>query len=202
MLHAAKKVIARCSQQACLLNGESATNICPDRHGSAISGSWLLLGTRTGPVPLASSNIAKSCSAVSCCLTLVLCPAGRTPESAIKALDADYRQYRLLENQLLQKRARLVGKLPEIQKAKNAVEMLTKKAADQEEVRQWGFCHGRQTSGAGVGAPQHSADVCSAERSRKTMALQLELVGQVVQLASCWSAAAWLLKQALPGLTT
>eukprot|EP00891_Asterochloris_glomerata_P000439 jgi/Astpho2/439/Aster-03487 len=58
---------------------------------------------------------------------------GRTPESAIKALDADYRQYRLLENQLLQKRARLVGKLPEIQKAKNAVEMLTKKAADQEE---------------------------------------------------------------------
>ena len=66
---------------------------------------------------------------------MLLHPAGRTPESAIKALDADYRQYRLLENQLLQKRARLVGKLPEIQKAKNAVEMLTKKAADQEEVR-------------------------------------------------------------------
>ena len=80
-------------------------------------------------MPLAPSDMFPQCQ-------LLPHPAGRTPESAIKALDADYRQYRLLENQLLQKRARLVGKLPEIQKAKNAVEMLTKKAAAQEEVRQ------------------------------------------------------------------
>lgn len=59
--------------------------------------------------------------------------AGRNPEAAIQALDSNYRNYRLIERNLLQSKARLMGKLPEIQKAEEAVVLLLRKReADQD----------------------------------------------------------------------
>ena len=165
MLHAAREQVLLAVSKLCLLAGECLRSGA-DRHVPATSGSWLLLGSRTVTAPLASSTAVMAPQKLRC-HHLLLHLAGRTPESAIKALDADYRQYRLLENQLLQKRARLVGKLPEIQKAKNAVEMLTKKAADQDEVRQWGFSMAGRRRGswhrAGVG-PYLIDMLCSKEQ--------------------------------------
>lgn len=60
--------------------------------------------------------------------------AGRTPEAAIQALDANYRNYRLIERNLLQSKARQMGKLPEIQKAEEAVALLLRKREATEEV--------------------------------------------------------------------
>ena len=59
---------------------------------------------------------------------------GRTPEAALQALDANYRNYRLIERNLLQSKARQMGKLPEIQKAEEAVALLLRKRAATEEV--------------------------------------------------------------------
>lgn len=60
--------------------------------------------------------------------------AGRTPEAAIQALDANYRNYRLIERNLLQSKARQMGKLPEIQKAEEAVALLLRKRETAQEV--------------------------------------------------------------------
>ena len=60
--------------------------------------------------------------------------AGRTPEAAIQALDANYRNYRLIERNLLQSKARQMGKLPEIQKAEEAVALLLRKREAAQEV--------------------------------------------------------------------
>lgn len=60
--------------------------------------------------------------------------AGRTPEAAIQALDNNYRNYRLIEQNLLQSKARLMGKLPEIQKAEDAVALLIRKREAEQEV--------------------------------------------------------------------
>lgn len=60
--------------------------------------------------------------------------AGRTPEAAIQALDANYRNYRLIERNLLQSKARQMGKLPEIQKAEEAVALLMRKRDEAQEV--------------------------------------------------------------------
>ncbi|DBA78997.1 hypothetical protein WJX77_004884 [Trebouxia sp. C0004] len=60
--------------------------------------------------------------------------AGRTPEAAIQALDNNYRNYRLIEQNLLQSKARLMGKLPEIQKAEEAVALLIRKREAEQEL--------------------------------------------------------------------
>ncbi|DBA67650.1 hypothetical protein WJX79_008020 [Trebouxia sp. C0005] len=60
--------------------------------------------------------------------------AGRTPEAAIQALDNNYRNYRLIEQNLLQSKARLIGKLPEIQKAEEAVALLIRKREAEQEL--------------------------------------------------------------------
>ncbi|KAL3156604.1 hypothetical protein ABBQ38_000892 [Trebouxia sp. C0009 RCD-2024] len=60
--------------------------------------------------------------------------AGRTPEAAIQALDANYRNYRLIERNLLQSKARQMGKLPEIQKAEEAVGLLMRKRDEAQEL--------------------------------------------------------------------
>ena len=49
-------------------------------------------------------------------------------------LDSNYRNYKLLERNLLQSKARLKGKLPEIQKAEDAVDLLLKKRDAAQEV--------------------------------------------------------------------
>jgi len=59
--------------------------------------------------------------------------AGRTIEDALKILDSNYRNYRMVERTLLQSKARLMGKLPEIQKAEEAVDLLIRKRAASED---------------------------------------------------------------------
>ena len=60
--------------------------------------------------------------------------AGRTIEDALQVLDSNYRHYRMLERTLLQSKARLMGKLPEIQKAEEAVDLLIRKRESSEDV--------------------------------------------------------------------
>ena len=52
----------------------------------------------------------------------------------MQALDNNYRNYRLIEQNLLQSKARLMGKLPEIQKAEEAVVLLIRKREAEQEV--------------------------------------------------------------------
>lgn len=60
--------------------------------------------------------------------------AGKTTEEVLQLLDNNYRTYKLLERNLLQTKARLKGKLPEIEKAEEAVELLIKKRDAEQEV--------------------------------------------------------------------
>ncbi|CAL8460558.1 g87 [Coccomyxa elongata] len=59
---------------------------------------------------------------------------GRTADEAIKELNANYQNYKLIEQELQQSRLRLVAKIPEIQKALAAVEMLINKQQEGQEV--------------------------------------------------------------------
>lgn len=61
--------------------------------------------------------------------------AGRSADEAIKELNSNYQQYKLIEQELRQRRARLLGKIPEIQKAVDAVDMLIRKQEAGEQVR-------------------------------------------------------------------
>ena len=60
--------------------------------------------------------------------------AGRTADEAIKELDENYRNYKLIEQQLRQDRLRLMTKVPDIAKALSAVELLIQKQGADEEV--------------------------------------------------------------------
>lgn len=60
--------------------------------------------------------------------------AGSTPEAAIQILDSNYRNYKLIERNLLQSKARLMGKLPEIQKAEEAVVLLLRKRDAEQDL--------------------------------------------------------------------
>ena len=60
--------------------------------------------------------------------------AGRTADEAIKELDENYRNYKLIEQQLRQDRLRLMTKVPDIAKALSAVELLIQKQDADEEV--------------------------------------------------------------------
>lgn len=59
---------------------------------------------------------------------------GKSPETAIQILDSNYRNYKLLERNLLQTKARLTSKLPEIQKAEDAVDLLLRKRDAAQEL--------------------------------------------------------------------
>lgn len=59
--------------------------------------------------------------------------AGRSPEEAIKQLNSDYSTYKVVEQQLLHKKARLLTKVPDLKKALDMVNLLIQK--DGEEVR-------------------------------------------------------------------
>ena len=61
--------------------------------------------------------------------------ADRSADLAIKELNENYQQYKLIEQELQQRRARLLGKIPEIQKAVAAVDMLISKQEASQEVR-------------------------------------------------------------------
>lgn len=60
--------------------------------------------------------------------------AGRPAEERIQELNEHYQTYGMVEQQLLQRRARLSGKLPEIQKTLDALLMLQKRQQDDQEV--------------------------------------------------------------------
>lgn len=49
-------------------------------------------------------------------------------------LDGNYRKYKMIERSLMQSKVRLMGKLPEIQKAEEAVDLLLRKQEAAEEV--------------------------------------------------------------------
>lgn len=59
---------------------------------------------------------------------------GRTADAVIQELNDRYRQYKMLESQFLQKKIRLHGKLPELQKAVTIVNTLIDKAEKEEEL--------------------------------------------------------------------
>ncbi|KAK9909245.1 hypothetical protein WJX75_009392 [Coccomyxa subellipsoidea] len=59
---------------------------------------------------------------------------GRTADEAIKQLNDNYQNYKLIEQELQQSRLRLIAKIPEIQKALTAVDMLMKKQEEGQEV--------------------------------------------------------------------
>ena len=65
---------------------------------------------------------------------LYTCMAGRSADEAIKELNSNYQQYKLIEQELRQRRARLLGKIPEIQKAVDAVDMLISKQETGQQV--------------------------------------------------------------------
>ncbi|GMH41776.1 hypothetical protein BSKO_09686 [Bryopsis sp. KO-2023] len=58
---------------------------------------------------------------------------GRTADSAIQQLNENYRQFKMEETRLLQRRAYNLGKLPELKKTLGLVKMLTEKAEGDEE---------------------------------------------------------------------
>ena len=60
--------------------------------------------------------------------------AGRSSDEALKELNSNYQQYKLIEQELRQRRARLLGKIPEIQKAVDAVDMLIRKQEAGQQV--------------------------------------------------------------------
>lgn len=98
----------------------------------------------TVPVAKFIKNVEEFLAGIQCCevcrrvcaFRTYMCVgfAGRTPEAAIQALDANYRNYRLIERNLLQSKARQMGKLPEIQKAEEAVALLLRKREAAQEV--------------------------------------------------------------------
>lgn len=59
---------------------------------------------------------------------------GRTPETAIAELEERYRTYKMAEQQLFQKKARLLSKLPEIQKTLDTVLILIEKEGSGEKL--------------------------------------------------------------------
>lgn len=56
-------------------------------------------------------------------------------DEALDQLKEDLQIYRMHEQQLLHKRVRLMGKLPEIEKALAAVRMLQAKHTEEQDVR-------------------------------------------------------------------
>lgn len=62
-------------------------------------------------------------------------PADRSADQVIQELNARHQDYRLVEQDLAQRRVRLRGKLPEIEKAVAAVAMLLERREAGEDVR-------------------------------------------------------------------
>lgn len=65
---------------------------------------------------------------------IIYANAGRTADEAIKELNNNYQNYKLIEQELQQSRIRLLAKIPEIQKALTAVDMLISKQEEGKEV--------------------------------------------------------------------
>lgn len=63
------------------------------------------------------------------------CAAGKTGDEAIAQLNEQYQMYIMVEQQLQQKRARLMGKMPETQRALDAVNLLIQKREADETVQ-------------------------------------------------------------------
>ena len=60
--------------------------------------------------------------------------AGKNVDTVLETLQENLRQYRMVESSLLQRRARLMGKLPEISQALDAVQLLIRKGEAGEQV--------------------------------------------------------------------
>lgn len=60
--------------------------------------------------------------------------AGRPADERIAELNEHYQSYGMIEQQLLQRRARLSGKVPEIQKTLDALVMLQQRQQEEKEV--------------------------------------------------------------------
>jgi len=69
---------------------------------------------------------------LTCCANYV---AGRPADERIAELNEHYQSYGLIEQQLLQRRARLSGKVPEIQKTLDALVMLQQRQQEEKEVQ-------------------------------------------------------------------
>lgn len=61
--------------------------------------------------------------------------AGRPADERIQELNEHYQTYGMVEQQLIQRRARLSGKMPEIQKTLDALLMLQQRHRDEQEVQ-------------------------------------------------------------------
>ncbi len=76
--------------------------------------------------------------------------ADRSADQVIQELNARHQDYRLVEQDLHQRRVRLRGKLPEIEKAVAAVAMLLERREAGEDVR--GLCpHAAPAAGLSAG---------------------------------------------------
>lgn len=60
--------------------------------------------------------------------------SGRPADERIAELNEHYQSYGMIEQQLLQRRARLSGKVPEIQKTLDALVMLQQRQQEEKEV--------------------------------------------------------------------
>ena len=68
-------------------------------------------------------------------LTLPSKAAGRTGDAAIQTLNEQYQTYVMVEQSLLRRKASLMGKLPDIHKTLDAVNLLQKRQEAGESVR-------------------------------------------------------------------
>jgi prefoldin subunit 5 len=59
---------------------------------------------------------------------------GKNADTVLETLQENLRQYRMVESTLLQRRARLMGKLPEISQALDAVQLLIRKGEAGEQL--------------------------------------------------------------------
>ncbi len=73
---------------------------------------------------------------------LAIVDAGRTGDAAIQQLNEQYQTYVMVEQSLLRRKASLMGKLPDIHKTLDAVNLLQKRQEADESVRPAGL-HGR-----------------------------------------------------------
>ena len=93
-----------------------------------------LAGDRNSVV--APARLVASCH----CLPVGVTPngtahiAGRPADERIQELNEHYQTYGMVEQQLIQRRARLSGKMPEIQKTLDALLMLQQRHRDEQEV--------------------------------------------------------------------
>jgi hypothetical protein len=93
-----------------------------------------LAGGRSSLVHPARLVASCHCLPVGATPTGIAHVAGRPADERIQELNEHYQTYGMVEQQLIQRRARLSGKMPEIQKTLDALLMLQQRHRDEQEV--------------------------------------------------------------------